>query len=249
MDAPSIRTSLVQSLLKSDELEGTVAVVIDVLRASTTVCTALANGATAIVPFRGIDEATAFREARRPSPVLLGGERQGVRIGGFDLDNSPQGYHREVVGSKLIGFTTTNGTQALHRCLDAEEVLIGSFVNIEAVVERLVALVKPVHFVCAGTNGEVSAEDCLCAGAMIELLIRNGVLPEVVDDQSTLAREFAKSCAFADETRLAALSSSYGGRNLTKLGLEEDINIAAGWNTRPVVPRWDAETNRITIES
>jgi len=149
---------------------GGIAVVIDVLRASTTIVTSLARGATAVLPRRSIEEALAAA-AERPGAVL-GGERGGLKIAGFDLGNSPLEYSADRVAGRAVVITTTNGTAALAACHQAADVLVGAIVNRAAVAATARRLAAErgcdVHLVCAGTDGEVTAEDLLAAGAILD---------------------------------------------------------------------------------
>ncbi len=165
------------------DLRNVVCVVFDVLRATSTFVTALHHGAKAIVPVSEIAEALALR--RRQPDVLLGGERDGVRIraaqtGGmdFDLGNSPREYTPDKVRSKTIVSTTTNGTRALRACAGAKTVLAASFLNLAATAV-LVRNLRPaeVLLVCAGTGENVATEDVLAAGALGEIVIRWGEIP------------------------------------------------------------------------
>jgi len=162
------------------DLREAVCVVFDVLRATSTFVTALQNGAKAIVPVSEIAEALAWRQ-KQPD-VLLGGERDGVKIraaqtGGvnFDLGNSPREYTPEMVRGKTIVSTTTNGTRALRACAGAQTVLAASFLNLTATVDFIKKL-RPnqVVPVCAGTRENPALEDVLAAGALCEMLIRWG---------------------------------------------------------------------------
>ncbi len=162
--------------LKGRDLSRTVCVVFDILRATTSMMTALANGAATIQPVAEISEALAIRE-RQPD-VLLAGERDGLRIraeltGGvdFDLGNSPREFTAERIRGKTLVMTTTNGTRALQACASAQTVLIGSFLGLRAAVEWLRRHpAESVLLVCAGTHDEAAFEDTLAAGAMAELL-------------------------------------------------------------------------------
>ena len=163
--------------LANRDLRRTVCVVFDVLRATSTFVTALHHGAKAIVPVSEIAEALAFR--RKQPEVLLGGEREGVKIraaqtGGvdFDLGNSPREYTPAVVRGKIIISSTTNGTRALRACAGASTVLAASFLNLAATV-RFVSQRRPQELllVCAGTRDNVATEDVLAAGALCELLL------------------------------------------------------------------------------
>ena len=160
--------------IRSRDLSQTACVVFDVLRATTTMVSALANGAAAIIPVEEISEALDLRR-QRPE-VLLAGEREGVRIrkhltGGvdFDLGNSPREYTAEKVQGKTIVMTTTNGTRALRACAGAKAVLISSFLNLRATYLWLLEQ-RPAHLilVCSGTFNEPALEDTLAAGAVCE---------------------------------------------------------------------------------
>lgn len=228
---------------------GGIAVVIDVLRASTTVITALANGADRVVPAAEIAEAKEVA-AGLPPPVLLGGERGGVRIPGFDLGNSPLEYSADRVAGRTIVITTTNGTAALAASRGAREILIGAIVNRIAaskMIRRLAHDGDHVHLVCAGTDGLVSAEDVLAAGAILDAA---GV-DRAGDDLDPAAHE-----ALAAFRRLAASGNvaaalvaefhrSPGGANLVALGMETDLPAAAAIDTLTVVPRFDAATGSL----
>ena len=164
-------------------LAHTVCVVFDVLRATSTIVTALANGAAAFIPVETIPEALARRQ-QQPG-ALLAGEREGLRIGAeltggveFDLGNSPREFTPEKVAGKTILSTTTNGTRALRACAGAASVLVGSFLNLQATA-GLVAAKRTHHLllVCAGTREDAALEDTLAAGALCDRLI--GSVPAV----------------------------------------------------------------------
>jgi 2-phosphosulfolactate phosphatase len=162
--------------LAGRDLRDTTCVVFDVLRATSTFVTALHNGAKAVIPVAEISEALALRQ-KQPG-ILLGGERDGVRIragqtGGidFDLGNSPREYTPEKVRGKTIVSTTTNGTRALRACAGAQMVLAASFLNLTATAQFIRQL-QPAQIVlvCAGTRENIATEDVLAAGALCELL-------------------------------------------------------------------------------
>ena len=173
MTDPSRRLDVVLSppeidLLPQRELGGATAVVFDILRATSTMVTALAHGAAGIYPAKSIEEAWALRE-KMPG-ALLGGERHGDRIEGFDLGNSPLEYGENVRGRTIIS-TTTNGTIALRACEGAREVLAGSFLNMESVAGHLrESEAGEIILVCAGTFREAALEDVLAAGLLASLL-------------------------------------------------------------------------------
>lgn len=222
---------------------GGIAVVIDVLRASTTMITALAHGAARVVPVAGIDEARRLA-ATLDGPVLLGGERGGVRIPEFDLGNSPREYSAERVTGKTVVITTTNGTAALHACRAAREIVVGAIVNRAAVAEVVRRLAKgatPVHLVCAGTDGAVSAEDVLAAGAILDAASASGPA-DVLDDAAREALAFFRRVAHGGDLPAALVTEfrrSPGGANLVDLGMEADLPAAAAIDSLAVVPRLD----------
>jgi 2-phosphosulfolactate phosphatase len=160
--------------LSRRDLSKTTCVVFDILRATSTMITALANGAAAVIPVETIGEALA----QSAPDVLLAGEREGFRItakltgsGDFELGNSPREFTRERVASKVIVMTTTNGTRALKACRAAGETLAGSFLNLGAVADRLRKTnPEELLLVCSGTHEEAALEDTLAAGALADLL-------------------------------------------------------------------------------
>lgn len=227
---------------------GGIAVVIDVLRASTTIATALAHGAAAVRPVAGIEEARGLA-AVLGAGTLLGGERGGVRIPGFDLGNSPLEYTPDRVAGKTIVITTTNGTAALHACREAREILVGALVNRTAVadeVRRLAGDSVPVHLVCAGTGGEITAEDVLAAGAILDAAAAGSV--EALDESAREAVAFFRRVAAAVDVQsglVAEFRRSPGGSNLVDLGMEADLPVAAAIDSLAVVPRLDRASGRL----
>jgi len=227
---------------------GGIAVVIDVLRASTTIVTALAHGAIVAVPRRSIEEALAAA-ADLPGAVL-GGERGGVKIAGFDLGNSPLEYAPDRVAGRPVVMTTTNGTAALAACQDAAEVLVGAIVNrsaVAATARRLAAErgCEAIHLVCAGTDGQVTEEDVIAAGAILDAA---GCDPAAVHDTLDLparaARRLYRDLAATGRDGLAArIATAFrtcrGGANLLALGMAADLPAAAAIDSLAVVPRLD----------
>ncbi len=239
-----IRVHLLPALFEPEEVRGGIAVILDILRASTTIVHALANGAKCVVPTLTVDDAVTIA-ATYPNRAeyLLGGEREGVLIDGFDYDNNPFAYTREVVQDRTVIFTTTNGTKALLRAAEADRVLIGSFVNLQAVVDVLAEDNRPIHLVCAGTKGKITVEDTLCAGAIIDRLFqefgwRDDHLP---DDQAQLALAKYLHASTSDEDFRRAMRNSYGGRNCRRLGFDTQIDRAATMDLFDLVPEYDGE--------
>jgi 2-phosphosulfolactate phosphatase len=169
---------LLPSLIPPGSLSGVVVVVVDVLRATTVMVHALAAGCEAVIPCGEIDEAKAVAAGLPAGTALLAGERGGLPIPGFDLGNSPGDFTPEVCTGKTLVMTTTNGTRAILASLEAERVYIASFANLRATSDEIaVQFLKkdhghPVHIVCSGTEGFISLEDSLLAGALIRNLAR-----------------------------------------------------------------------------
>lgn len=223
------RVYLLPGLAQPADFAGRAVVVVDILRATTTIVYALAAGAREVIPLLEIDEARERAKAIGIGKAMLGGERGGKKIAGFNLGNSPSEYTADVVGGKTVLFTTTNGTRAMQMCQQASRVLIGSFVNFSAVCREL-AKEKHVDILCAGTDGQITREDVLFAGAVIDDLVRNARAPLELSDQAEIAWE-AWQTASRDMATLKPLAESLrasrGGRNLIEIGHERDIEIAA----------------------
>jgi 2-phosphosulfolactate phosphatase len=269
-------------LTTPEELASSVVVVVDVLRATTTITAALAAGAAGVIPCSQIEQARnksveLGRVAQRSVVLtggssgsadggesdstvhpnknipLLGGERGGLPIEGFDLGNSPNEYTPELVAGRTIVFTTTNGTQALLICGAAQRVLIGSFVNLSAVLKELTGEV-PIHLLCAGTRGNVTKEDVLFAGALVDKLSQSTVDADAFNDQARIARDVWRESMGkhrppdrrANQHLAEVLHDTQGGRNLINVGLQRDITDAAAIDRYNFVPEFDSKTWRIT---
>jgi 2-phosphosulfolactate phosphatase len=254
--APQIDVYLLPALVQPEELADRVVVVIDILRATTTIIYALASGATQVVPCQEIADARRLA-TELSGPVLLGGERGGKQIAGFDLGNSPVEYSRDVVGGKTVVFSTTNGTRAMLRCKTARRVLIGAFVNFSAVCREL-AGEERIALVCAGTDGHVTREDTLFAGAVVDDLCksplrgvasRHGAAGYELNDQAEIAADAWQTAVrvLTDRPLGITLRDSRGGRNLVEIGQENDIDLAAQIDTFDVVPELDIAAWRIRV--
>lgn len=244
-----VKVHLLPVLFEPEDVRGGIAVIIDVLRASTTITHALANGASCVVPCGEVDEALQLAQARPAGSVLLGGEREGLLIDGFQLDNNPFAYGGDVVRGKTIIFTTSNGTRALLRAAQADRVLIGSFVNLQAVVNVLLADQRPVHLVCAGTKGKITVEDSLCAGAIVDRLLAASGAEESqwTDDQLRLALDLYRYESRTSASFRNAMRSGYGGRNCLRLGFADQVDRAATSDLFSIVPEYNSSTRSIGI--
>ncbi|HEX5102409.1 MAG TPA: 2-phosphosulfolactate phosphatase [Pirellulaceae bacterium] len=236
---------LLPSLAEAENLTGRVCVVIDVLRATTTIVHALAAGAKEVVPCLEVDEARRIAAEIGPAAVL-GGERAGGKISGFDLGNSPAEYTPGVLAAKTLVFTTTNGTRALARCQAAERVLIGAFVNFSAICGELAASER-VALICGGTDGEVTREDALLAGAIVVELTQSR--RAALNDQAEIAADAWRTAVrlLTDRPLGMTLRDSRGGRNLIGIGHESDIDLAAQIDRFHIVPELDLATWRIRL--
>ena len=205
-------------------------VVIDLLRATTTIIQAIESDADMVIPVCEISQAVALAHLHR-SRVLLAGERKGQRIEGFDLGNSPQTMTPEAVRGKTLVITTTNGTCALERVKDAHIVLLGALANKSAIAECIASLNLDVSIVCAGTEGRFSADDIYCAGAIINSLRK---LTESLE-LSDLARVAASYYQSARNDRTLVASSWHYSR-LVRMGFEEDVEFCFMEDSTGVVP-------------
>ncbi len=216
-----------------DELgmRGRNVVVIDVLRASTTICTALRNGAREVIPTPDIENATKISANLKGGSRLLGGERQGKKIDGFDLGNSPLEYTPEKVGGKTIVFSTTNGAGAIYKCRYASMAIVGSFVNISAIVQTITDIGGTWTILCSGNQGAFSIEDATCAGTIVSKV--NAVTKVETDDAGLtsviLYNKFKKSI-------LGMMKQSEHGKYLISIGFEEDLRFCAETDSVPVIP-------------
>ncbi len=223
---------------------GGVAVVIDVIRASTTIITALANAATGVFPVESVEMAKQKAASLGPA-TLLGGERGGIRIAGFDLGNSPRDYTTQRIGGQQVVFTTTNGTAAIAACREATVVMIGSLVNRTAVARAARAAAAEhqaaVHLVCAGVEGHVADEDLLGAGGILAAAME--LFPADTFDQAAQAAcaRFQKACQPhtkrpVSEMLANALAETEGGRRIAALGMQDDLAVVAGLDSLTTVP-------------
>jgi len=239
--------------LLSTRFEDAICVVIDVLRATTTIVTALANGAREVRPCVTAAEARRYAKSGDNVPSLLGGERRGLRIPGFHLGNSPIEYldSRKISG-RVIYFSTTNGTPALRRAFQgsARPVYLGALVNLSAVSAVTVRAamsnaIERILLVCAGRRGEPSPEDTYCAGLIAPRLqsefAKSGISPEL-SDAAISAAEYSRANW---EKPLAVLNSSEHGRYLINIGFAADLEYASQIDKYHIAPCFDG--NRIII--
>ncbi|MEX0912324.1 MAG: 2-phosphosulfolactate phosphatase [Gemmatimonadota bacterium] len=207
-------------------------VVLDILRASSSIVQALSAGAKSIFPVASIEEALRLANTFGRDEVLLAGERRCLPIEGFDLGNSPLEFTEARVAGKVLVMTTTNGTAAMSLTLSAETVLIGSMLNLRAVVDELVRLEAEPALLCAGREKHFSLEDAACAGEFAARLMDERPGDWVLNDGAraavALAREFGTG---SDLFELTA-----GGRSILDAGLQDDLDFCAQTDVRDIVP-------------
>jgi 2-phosphosulfolactate phosphatase len=255
-----LEVAFLPGLIGPDSLEGRTAVVVDILRATTTIVQALANGCQQVLPRPTIE--SAFETHQSTENSVLGGERGGRIVDGFHHGNSPVEYTPAVIAGKTLVLATTNGTVAMEHCRAAKRVLIGALINLESVAEQI-GPDEEVTIVCSGTDGYVTSEDVLFAGALIERLIHRH--PKYRSIEHAMDDEVAGYRAIGDMARIAVnhwrhtatmveqgteLASFFrtarGGINLVKIGHEKDIAFASQIDRVPVVPelfvdRWSIQ--------
>ncbi|MCA9008699.1 MAG: 2-phosphosulfolactate phosphatase [Planctomycetaceae bacterium] len=250
--------------MEETRLAGSVVVIIDILRASTTIITAIYNGAACVIPCATPEAARQIRTESALSgvAVLLGGERGGVLIDGFDYGNSPAEYSADRITGRTIAFTTTNGTRALLKSADAETILIGAFINRHSLVNRLRKDSRPIHLVCAGTDGAITGEDVLFAGSVVDALVQReetnttGDTLREPNDCARIAQAFWRSCVGdcttggSRETLAArieaAMRDTQGGFNLRRLGFDLDIRRCSAVDTVDCVPVLNREQGTLS---
>jgi 2-phosphosulfolactate phosphatase len=201
-------------------------VVVDILRATSCMTTAFAHGIKSITPFAKLEDCLAMKA----KGYYTSGERDGKKVDGFDLGNSPFEYMNQKLKGQQIAFTTTNGTQAIAKSIGAQEIVIGSFLNLSAVVEHLKQGSSNILVVCAGWKGKVNLEDTLFAGAIIEHL-GNTIEPEC--DAPLAARHLYRE---ARHDMVDFLKDSSHVKRLGKLNIHKDIEFCLTPDLYQVVP-------------
>lgn len=218
------------------DLEGKTAVVIDILRASTSICTALQAGAKGVFPMSEPGEAGALWSRLGPDSTVLAGERKGVKIENFQFGNSPAEFTSETVAGKNVILCTTNGTGIFNRTARAARVVAGALVNISALARQVAAWQNDVVVVCAGREGGFSVEDTLCGGMLIDRLNQIEASSVELNDAGTLAKLlYAEMGASPRDT----VANGEHGRFLASIGMAGDIDLCTAVDSVPIVPVLD----------
>ena len=205
-----------------------IVVVIDVLRATSAICTAFDNGIKSIIPVPTVEEALEYQK----KGFLVGAERKGQIVEGFDFGNSPYSYMKEEFKGKEVVLSTTNGTKSIDVAKDADTVVIGSLLNLNVLCEWLEKQDKNVLCLCSGWQDKFNLEDTICAGAISEHLLKTGKF--MSDDDASVAAKYLYLSA--KNNNLGYLKSSSHRRRLKKLNLNKDIKYCLTPNKSKVIP-------------
>lgn len=205
-----------------------IVVVIDVLRATSAICSAIHNGVNSVIPVSTIEEAKEYQD----KGYLVGAERQGEIVEGFDFGNSPYSYMKPELKGKDIVLSTTNGTRAINIAKDAPTVVIGALTNIDFLCDWLIKQDKNVLCLASGWKDKFNLEDTICGGAIADILIKTGKYTS--DEDSSVAAKYLFQAA--KDNYFGFLKSSSHRRRLKKLNLNEDIKFCLTPNQMDVIP-------------
>jgi 2-phosphosulfolactate phosphatase len=225
----------------ADEVAGadiaeSIAVVADVLRATSTIVTALANGCEKVLPVEKVEEARKAAEQFPREKIILGGERKGKKIDGFDFGNSPQDYTPQAVENKIVITTTTNGTKALVYSGKAEQSLVLSFLNLSAIADYMLRQTNDVALIAAGIYGDFSVEDSVCCGLLLQKLVESAPGNFTLDEKTTQVLKLAQQYIGRIDV---LLQTSPHGDFLRKINYESDLAVCARLDSHQIVPVYE----------
>ncbi|MCR8558022.1 2-phosphosulfolactate phosphatase [Mucilaginibacter sp. BJC16-A38] len=226
-----LNVCLTPVLIPLYDVEDSVVVIIDIFRATSSICYGIENGAVAIIPVSGVEECEAYRSHGH----LLAAERNGEVVTGFDFGNSPFSYTKEKVAGKTVVLTTTNGTQALHLSRKAKKIVIGSFLNLTTLCNWLKTQDENILLVCAGWKNNFNLEDSLFAGAVVEQLKETGLK---LDDAAIAVNDLFQ---LGKNDINDYLKKTSHGERLKKLGIEKDIEFCLQVDITTAIPVLDGE--------
>lgn len=218
---------------QEEELRGKTVVISDVLRATSTIVTAIANGAKCVIPVGDMSEASRISQSVNSEDYLLCGEKDGVKIEGYHYGNSPLEYTNEAIAGKSLIFNTTNGTKAIKKSLSADDIYIASFLNLKVVVETLRESAKEIVIVCSGWKGRLSLEDLLLAGNIIFELSGGNLQPSARDGAKVAFTMFEK---FENDLESVILNSNHATRLKELVVDTQDVAYCCMKNTTDVLP-------------
>lgn len=219
-----------------DQFKDSIVIMIDVLRASSTVCAALFNNAKEVISTETPEKAIKIYSSLSKESRFLGGERNSIKVDGFDAGNSPFEYTRDKVSNKSVILTTTNGTQIFQKAKFAEHKLVGAFVNFSAIIGFIKSKTQEknhrISFLCAGTNGRMAYEDTLCAGAFIDEIHK--FLPDYsLTDTADASKNLYN---LHSENMQEFIKQKQHPKSLIELGLVDDVDFCLTKDSFPVVP-------------
>lgn len=219
--------------LKNSSLDDKTVIVIDTLRATSVMVTAIGNGCKQIVAFREIEDTLKYKSENPHLNVLLGGERKGLKIDGFDLSNSPREYTKDVVFERCIAMSTSNGTKCLEKVKSAKDVLICSMLNVSAVSKAALDLKKDILIVNSGTNGRLSLDDFLTSAFVIDYITKR--LEDVILTDAAVLNKFSLD---RSESYLELVKKAYHYNYLKSVGYEKDLEYCLKKDLFTIVPRY-----------
>ncbi|MFL0248637.1 2-phosphosulfolactate phosphatase family protein [Candidatus Clostridium stratigraminis] len=232
--------------IKKEKVKDKTVVIIDMLRATSVITTAIANGCKEVLPVLTIEEAMELSRKNRDK-FILGGERKALKIEGFDCSNSPKEYGREVVKNKSIILTTTNGTRAIKGSEEARNIYIGAMINAKAVAALLAVSKEDIVIVNAGTYNEFSMDDFICSGYIIDCLlsltdlsshginIKGGDLSEIDVELSDIAKT-AHYIYKMNRDIIGFIKNASHYKRIVELGLNDDLEYCCRKDLTKVVP-------------
>ena len=226
MSKLNLEVCLTPALLHLHDIRESIVVVIDIFRATSSICYGIENGAKAIIPVESIEACKSYQS----TDFLLAAERNGEIVAGFDFGNSPFAYNTEKVKGKTIVLTTTNGTRAIHAAQEAHTIVIGSFLNLNTLCNWLKTENRNICLLCSGWKDKTNLEDTLFAGAIVEQL-KNADYK--LDDAGILAADLY---ALAKNDLWAYLKKSSHSDRLKKLHIEDDIAFCLHENRTTSIP-------------
>lgn len=234
----SISILLTQSLVQDDlVLKDKNVIILDVLRATTTMSIALSNGAKEIIPTENI--ATAVRVAKGSKNSVLCGERNGKVVDGFSLGNSPLEYSEDVIKDKSLIFSTTNGTIAIIKSKFAKNCLLCSFVNISAIVDYVNSIDEDFIIICSGKLNDFCLEDAVCAGMLLNKLSvgRNLEMKDSEIAVMNLCNDLAMLLNTPSQDKILKMfHMTEHGKYLASIGFEKDLEICSKIDSYPSIP-------------
>lgn len=225
-DPLKIEVCFTPALLPLYNIENSIVVVVDIFRATSSICYGIENGAEAIIPVSRVEECAAYHG----TDCLLAAERDGEVVAGFDFGNSPFAYTAEKVAGKTVVLTTTNGTHAIQLSRSAKKIVIGSFFNLSALCDWLKGQGDHILLVCAGWKNKFNLEDTIFTGAVVDQILSAGYRP---DDSSIAALDLFQ---LAKGDLRGYLKKTSHSERLKRLGIEKDIDFCLNVDITRAIP-------------